>query len=65
MARSIGPRSFFTRPTGSRSEKVKQAIERAASCVARGHGITPAGRFGAPKIHQRYLEKRGATSCHI
>jgi peptide-methionine (S)-S-oxide reductase len=49
------------------ARKSKQALEtsgRFRQCIATE--ITPAGPFWrAEEYHQRYLEKRGAESCHI
>ena len=59
---------FFHSPEQeAAAKKSKQAIEASAKLrrpVATE--ITPAGSFWrAEEYHQRYLEKRGAASCHI
>jgi len=59
---------FFHSPEQeAAAKKSKQAIEASAKLrrpVATE--ITPAGPFWrAGEYHQRYLEKRGAASCHI
>jgi peptide-methionine (S)-S-oxide reductase len=59
---------FFHSPEQeAAAKKSKQAIEASAKLrrpVATE--ITPAGPFWrAEEYHQRYLEKRGAASCHI
>lgn len=51
----------------AKAKKSKQALETSGK-LARSVAteITPAGPFWrAEEYHQRYLEKRGATSCHI
>ena len=59
---------FFHSPEQeAAAKKSKQAIE-ASGKLRRpvATEITPAGPFWrAEEYHQRYLEKRGATSCHI
>jgi peptide-methionine (S)-S-oxide reductase len=59
---------FFHSPEQeATAKKSKQALE-ASSKLRRpvATEITPAGPFWrAEEYHQRYLEKRGATSCHI
>jgi len=60
---------FFHSPEQeAAAEKVQQAIEasRQAAVAPWPRKITPAGPFWrAEEYHQRYLEKRGAASCHI
>ena len=59
---------FFHSPEQeAAAKKSKQAIE-ASGMLRRpvATEITPAGPFWrAEEYHQRYLEKRGAASCHI
>jgi peptide-methionine (S)-S-oxide reductase len=59
---------FFHSPEQeAAAKKSKQALE-ASSKLHRpiATEITPAGPFWpAEEYHQRYLEKRGATDCHI
>jgi peptide-methionine (S)-S-oxide reductase len=59
---------FFHSPEQeAKAERAKQALE-ASGKLRRpiATEITPAGPFWrAEEYHQRYLEKRGAASCHI
>ena len=58
---------FHTPEQEAAARKSKQALE-ASGKLRRpvATEITPAGPFWkAEEYHQRYLEKRGATSCHI
>jgi peptide-methionine (S)-S-oxide reductase len=49
------------------AKRVKQALEDSGKFYKPiATEITPAGPFwAAEEYHQRYLEKRGATNCHI
>ena len=51
----------------AKAKKSKQALETGGKLPRPvATEITPAGPFWrAEEYHQRYLEKRGATSCHI
>jgi len=51
----------------AKAKKSKQVLEASGKLTrAVATEITPAGPFWrAEEYHQRYLEKRGATSCHI
>jgi peptide-methionine (S)-S-oxide reductase len=59
---------FFHSPEQEAEAKKSKAALEASHKMRRpiATEITPAGTFWrAEEYHQRYLEKRGATSCHI
>ena len=59
---------FFHSPEQEATAKKSKAALDASGKFRRpiATEITPAGEFyRAEEYHQRYLEKRGATSCHI
>jgi len=59
---------FFHSPEQEAAAKKSKATLEASRKLRRpiATEITPAGTFWrAEEYHQRYLEKRGATSCHI
>ena len=57
---------FHTPEQEAKARQSKQALEASGKFRSRiATEITPAGEFWrAEEYHQRYLEKRGATSCH-
>jgi peptide-methionine (S)-S-oxide reductase len=58
---------FFHSPEQeAAAKKSKAALEVSGKRLPIATEITPAGTFyRAEEYHQKYLEKRGATSCHI
>jgi peptide-methionine (S)-S-oxide reductase len=58
---------FHTPEQEATAKKSKQALEASGKFSHPiATEITPAGPFwAAEEYHQRYLEKRGATNCHI
>ena len=58
---------FHTQEQEAAAQKSKQALESSGKLRRLiSTEITPAGTFWrAEEYHQRYLEKRGAASCHI
>jgi peptide-methionine (S)-S-oxide reductase len=58
---------FQTQEQEAAAKKSKQALESSGKLRRPiATEITPAGTFWrAEEYHQRYLEKRGAASCHI
>ena len=59
---------FFHSPEQEAAAKKSKAALEASGKLRRpiATEITPAGRFyRAEEYHQRYLEKRGASSCHF